>query len=76
MVINLITFVYVLFLINRILPFDGYVKDFIYISLCLIVNFFMIINKEVCNYIKKVFHCENNDINENKDDDGNENLNN
>ena len=73
LVINLITFLYVLFLINRILPFDGYVKDFIYISLCLIANLFMIINKEVYNYIKKIFHCENNDINENNNDD-NENL--
>ena len=64
LVINLITFIYVLFLINRILPFDGYIKDFIYVLLCLIANLFMVINKEVWNYIKKVFHCDKNDNNE------------
>ena len=63
LVINLITFIYVIFLINRILPFEGYIKDLIYVSLCLIANLFMVINKEVCNYIKKVFHCDKNDNN-------------
>lgn len=63
LVINLITFIYVIFLINRILPFEGYIKDFIYVSLCLIANLFMVINKEVWNYIKKVFHCDKNDNN-------------
>ena len=32
--------------------------------LCLIANLFMAINKEVWNYIKKVFHCDKNDNNE------------
>jgi hypothetical protein len=73
LVINLITFIYVLFLINRILPFDGYAKDFAYIFLCLISNLFMVINKEVYKYIKKVFHCDKNG--ENKSDGDNDNLN-
>ena len=75
LVINLITYIYVIFLINRILPFDGSIKDIIYILLCLIANLLMVIDKEVSNYIKKVFHCAKNDIKEIENDNDNENDN-
>ena len=75
LVINLIAYIYVIFLIIRILPFDGPIKDIIYISLCLITNFFMVIDKEVFNYIKKVILCNKNDIKEIENDNDNNNDN-
>ena len=77
--INLITYIYVIFLINRILPFEGFVKDFIYILLCLIANIFMIFNEDLIDYSKKVILCDKNDIkeieNDNDNDNDNDNLN-
>ena len=60
LVINLITFIYVLLLINKLLPsFLGYTKDLIYILISLIVELFFTINSELINYIKKIFKCRN-----------------
>jgi hypothetical protein len=73
LVINLITYIYVIFLINRILPFEGFVKDFIYILLCLIANIFMIFNEDLIDYSKKVILCDKNDIKEIENDNGNDN---
>ena len=58
LLINLITFIYVLILIIRALPFEGFVEDLIYILLCLASNLLTVINSELINYIKKIFHCE------------------
>ena len=58
LIINLITFIYVLLLINKLLPHDlGFVKDLIYILISLMVELFFTINHELINYIKKIFHC-------------------
>jgi hypothetical protein len=73
LVINLITYIYVIFLINRILPFEGFVKDFIYILLCLIANIFMIFNEDLIDYAKKAILCDKNDIKEIENDNGNDN---
>jgi hypothetical protein len=63
--INLITFVYVLLIINKVLPSGfGYVKDAIYILISLMVELFFTINHELINYIKKIFKCGN-DIDDN-----------
>ena len=79
LVINLITYIYVIFLIIRILPLEGFIKDLIYISLCLLANLIMVFNKELFNYIKKFCHCDKNDIkeieNDNDNDNDNDNLN-
>ena len=73
--INLITYIYVIFLINRILPFEGFVKDLIYILLCFIANLFMVINKEVIKYNKKVILCEKDEHPGIEDSNGNDNDN-
>ena len=55
LVFNLITLLYVIFLILRILPFEGAIKDFIYIFLCLIDNILISVNKDFLDYIKNAF---------------------
>jgi len=60
---NLTTVTYVLHLILRILPFEGYAKDFIYVFLCLIVNILFVANYKLKEYIKTIYekyHCCNN----------------
>ena len=42
--INILLFVYILLIINKALPFDSFVKDLIYILLCLIIEMFFTIN--------------------------------
>lgn len=65
LIINLITFIYVLLIINKLLQFlIGYVKDLIYILITLAVELFFTINTELIKYIKKIFHCGN-DIDDN-----------
>ena len=61
----MITFIYVLLIINKLLQFlIGYVKDLIYILITLAVELFFTINTELIKYIKKIFHCGN-DIDDN-----------
>ena len=63
--LNLITFIYVLLIINKLLQFlISYAKDLIYILISLAVELFFTINTELIRYIKKIFHCGN-DINDN-----------
>ena len=69
--INLITFVYVILLINKLMPFDNFVKDLIYILLCLIVELFFTVNSELIREIKKIITCQkiNEDDNQNENED-------
>ena len=63
--INLIVFVYVLLIINKVLPSGlGFIKDLIYILISLMVELFFTINHELIKYIKKIFKCGN-DIDDN-----------
>ena len=84
LIINLTTLTYVFFLILRKLPFKGYVKDLIYIILCLIVNIFFLDNNELNGYNFEKYPYDKNDIysisnileNDNDNDNDNNNNNN
>ena len=78
LVSNLITLTYVIYLILRILPVEGAIKDFIYIILCLIDNILFSASPEFWGYIKKIFKkylCCKNDIGFIDDDNDNDNDN-
>jgi hypothetical protein len=50
LIINIIVFVYILLLINKLLP-KNWGKDLIYIILCLIVEFFFTLNSALIRYL-------------------------
>lgn len=64
--INIILFVYVILLINKVLP-DNIGKDLIYIIICLIIEVFFTVNKEFIKETKRIITCQK--INEEKQDD-------
>lgn len=58
LIVNCFTFAYVLILINKILPFDNFVKDLLFIVFCLIVElFFVMSNTELMKEIKRIITC-------------------
>lgn len=65
LIINIMIFVNVFLLIIKLMPFDGYVKDIIYILLSFFVDLYIIVNNELKNYIKKFCKCENQANNDN-----------
>ncbi len=86
--INLITFIYVILLILKLMPFNSFAKDIIYILLCLLVELFFTVNSQLIKEIKRIITCTNidnieddfhglNDSNfdENTDNDDNDNDN-
>ena len=56
--INILLFVYILLIINKALPFDSFVKDLIYILLCLIIEMFFTINSESIKETKRILTCQ------------------
>ena len=64
--INIILFVFVILLINKVLP-DNIGKDLIYIIICLIIEVFFTVNKEFIKETKRIITCQK--INEEKQDD-------
>jgi hypothetical protein len=57
-IINFVTFLYVILLINKKLPFDNFVKDLIYILLSLLVELFFTINSELIKEVKRIITCK------------------
>jgi hypothetical protein len=67
--INIILFIYILLLINKKLPFNSFVKDLIYILLCLIIEMFFTINSEFIKETKRIMTCEKFNNETEKEDD-------
>ena len=57
--INIILFIYILLIINKAVPFDSFVKDLIYILLCLIIEIFFTMNAEFIKEAKNILTCKN-----------------
>ena len=57
--INLFTFGYVIALINKVFNMETFIKDLIYILLCLIAEIFFTINNELIKEVKKMITCSN-----------------
>lgn len=57
LIISSVTFTYVILLILKILPFDNYVKDLLFIILSLVVELFFTVNLELLKEIKRIITC-------------------
>ena len=57
LIITSLTFLYVILLILKALPFKGFAKDLIFILLCLIIELFFTINKELFRELKLIITC-------------------
>lgn len=56
--INIALFIYILLIINKALPFESFVKDLIYILLCLIIEMFFTMNMEFIKETKRILTCQ------------------
>ena len=66
--ISSITFIYVILLINKIINIQdeskAFIKDLIYVLLCLIVELFFTINIELIREVKRIITCQKDSENE------------
>ena len=62
LLINFITFTYVILLILKVMPFDNFVKDLLYILLSLSVELFFTVNSKLLKEIKRIITCKSGDI--------------
>ena len=67
-IINIVLFIHILLIINKAIDLDGpYVKDLIYILLCLVIEVFFTVNREFIKETKRILTCQK--IN-NRDEEG------
>ena len=67
-IINIVLFIHILLIINKAIDSDGsYVKDLIYILLCLVIEVFFTVNREFIKETKRILTCQK--IN-NRDEEG------
>ena len=73
-IISSMTFIYVILLINKFIPYETFVKDLIYVLLSLIVELFFTINIELIREVGKILHCQNDIEEEDSQQEGNLNI--
>ena len=56
--ISSLTFIYVILLINKLIPYKHFVKDLMYVLLSLIVEFYFTINIELIREVRKILSCK------------------
>ena len=67
-IINIVLFIHILLISNKAIDSDGsYVKDLIYILLCLVIEVFFTVNREFIKETKRILTCQK--IN-NRDEEG------
>lgn len=67
--LNTTTFVYIILLINKKVPFcSNHIKDIVYIILCLLNEIYFTINEESFKEMKRILTCKKIDKNTNNED--------
>ena len=62
LIINILIYIYIIFINNELFSLDKYIEDSIYLLLCLIFEIFLIINERIIIEAKNIFTCKNNDF--------------